>query len=563
MGQTNILQSDIQTFRSVSGLPASSVQVVLVPGSSDPGIVKSDIDEANLDLDWAGAVARNASLVFVTSDNVFRSLQYAIDNNVAPVISISYGDCEQDFSQSEVSTLTALLQQANAQGITVAAASGDSGAADCDFPATRTQAIRSATHGLAVDLPASSPFVTGVGGTQFNEGGTISSYWSSANNSVSGSALSYIPEVAWNETATELANRGSIAAGGGGISTLFQKPGWQTGNGVPNDSFRDVPDISLNAAVTSDSYLICSQGSCVNGYRAVDSTLTVVGGTSAGTPAFAGVVALLNQLTGTRQGNVNPRLYQLAATSSDAFHDITSGDNKVPCTAGSTGCPNGGQIGYSAAAGYDLATGLGSIDAYRLAMEWNSSATSTPAAPDFQLSSSTQTLSFNRGSSASLTVSVGALNGFTNTVAVSCSVPSTLTNVTCLASPSTVGGSGNATVTLTASTQASNTQPSGIQGMPVMSTFALIFGLLFSSAGNYQTDDRQRRRRIAHTVGLLSMVLLSVTWIGCGGGGSGNSTTPTSTTSSSSPSAAVSGTVVIQGTSGADIHVVPVSVTVN
>ena len=162
MGQTNILQSDIQTFRSVSGLPASTVQIVLVPGSSDPGIVKGDIDEANLDLDWAGAVARNAALIFVTSDNVFRSLQYAIDNNVAPIISISYGDCEQDFSQSEVNTLTTLLQQANAQGITVSAASGDSGAADCDFPATSTQVIRSATHGLAVDLPAGTPYVTGV-----------------------------------------------------------------------------------------------------------------------------------------------------------------------------------------------------------------------------------------------------------------------------------------------------------------------------------------------------------------------------------------------------------------
>src|SRR5262245_1425067 len=157
MGQTNILQSDVQTFRSVSGLPASTMQVVLVPGSTDPGIVKGDIDEANLDLDWAGASARNASLTFVTSTNVFNSLQYAIDQNLAPVISISYGDCEQDFTKSEVDTLTALLQQANAEGITVSAASGDSGAADCDFPASPTQVIRSATHGLAVDLPASSP----------------------------------------------------------------------------------------------------------------------------------------------------------------------------------------------------------------------------------------------------------------------------------------------------------------------------------------------------------------------------------------------------------------------
>jgi subtilase family serine protease len=553
MGQTDILQSDIQTFRSVSGLAANTVQVVLVPGSRDPGVVQGDITEADLDLEWAGAVARNATLIHVNSGNgVFDSMQYAIDQNLAPVISISYGNCEQNFTSSEVSTLTALLQQANVQGITVAAASGDSGAADCDFPLTSTQVVRSATHGLAVDLPASSPYVTGVGGTQFNEGSNASSFWSSVNNSLNGTALSYIPEVAWNETATELANGGSIAAGGGGASTLFPKPSWQTGVGVPNDSARDVPDISLNAAVTSDGYLICSQGSCVNGYRAADSTLTVVGGTSAGTPAFAGVVALLNQLTGTRQGNVNSRLYQLAATSSDAFHDITSGDNKVPCTAGSTGCPNGGQIGYSATAGYDLATGLGSIDAYRLVMEWNSSGTSTPAAPDFQLSGSTQTLAFKRGSSASLTVSIAALNGFTGTVKLTCSVPSTLTNVTCAAAPNAVAGSGSATVTLTASKKASNMQPFGWPPGSVASTFALIFGMLFTGAGNWKQSNSSKCNTRLYTLASISMLLLALLAMGCGGG-----------SDSSSSSTPVTGTVIIEGTSGADIHIVPVSVTVN
>jgi subtilase family serine protease len=564
MGQTDILQSDVQTFRGVSGLAANTVQVVLVPGSRDPGVVQGDITEADLDLEWAGAVARNASLVFVNSGNgVFDSLQYSIDQNLAPVISISYGDCEQHFSSSEVSTLTALLQQANAQGITVAAASGDSGAADCDFPITSTQVVQSATHGLAVDLPASSPNVTGVGGTQFNEAGNASSYWSSVNNSLNGTALSYIPEIAWNETATELANGGSIAAGGGGASTLFSKPSWQAGIGVPNDNARDVPDISLNAGLTSDGYLICSQGSCVNGYRAADSTLTVVGGTSAGTPAFAGIVALLNQLTGTRQGNVNPRLYQLAAASSDAFHDIASGNNMVPCTAGSTGCPNGGQIGYSATAGYDLATGLGSIDAYRFAMEWNSSATSTPAAPDFQLSGSTQTLTFNRGSSSSLTVSVGALNGFTGNVALTCSVPSTLTNVNCLASPGTIAGTGNATVTLTASNQASGMRPLKFLAIPATDTFALIFGLLFTKAGNHRANNSQRWKGVIYVLLIISILLLGLAWTGCGGGGSQSTTSTTPTANSSSPSTPVTGTVVVQGTSGADIHIVPVSVTVN
>lgn len=565
MGQTNILQSDIQTFRSVSGLAANPVQVLLIPNSADPGILKGDIDEANLDLDWAGAIARKANIVFVTSTNVFNSLQYAIDNNVAPVISISYGDCEQNFSPSEVNQLTSELQRANTQGITVVAASGDSGAADCDFPATPNQVLKSATHGLAVDLPASSPNVTGVGGTQFNEAGNASSFWSGVNNSLNGSALLYIPEVAWNETATEIANGGSIAAGGGGVSTLFPKPIWQTGNGVPNDNFRDVPDISLAAAFTNDGYLICSQGSCVNGYRAADSTLTVVGGTSAGTPSFAGIVALLNQLTGTPQGNVNQHLYQLAAASTDAFHDITSGDNKVPCTAGSTGCPNGGQIGFSAAAGYDLATGLGSLDVYRFATEWNSSATSTPAAPDFQLTGSAQTLTFNRGSSSSLTISVTPKNGFTGTVALSCSVPSSLTNVSCTASPSSIAGSGTATVTLNAATQSSTLQPVGFPRM-LRGTFALVFGVLFAG-GTWTRECSRNKKRTVYGAAIISILLISVLWAGCGGGGSKTTTTPTTPTTPTPPpppsSAPVSGTVIVQGTSASDIHIVPVSVTVN
>lgn len=563
MGQTNILQSDIQTFRSVSGLTANPVQVLLIPNSTDPGIVKGDIDEANLDLDWAGAIARKANIVFVTSTNVFTSLQYAIDNNVAPVISISYGDCEQNFSPSEVNQLTSGLQQANAQGITVVTASGDSGAADCDFPATPNQVLKSATHGLAVDLPASSPNATGVGGTQFNEAGNASSFWSGFNNSLNGSALSYIPEIAWNETATELANGGSIAAGGGGVSTLFPKPSWQTGNGVPNDNFRDVPDISLAAAFTNDGYLICSQGSCVNGYRAADSTLTVVGGTSAGTPSFAGVVALLNQLTGTPQGNLNQHLYQLAAVSTDAFHDITSGDNKVPCTAGSTGCPNGGQIGFSAAAGYDLATGLGSLDVYRFATEWNSSTTNTPAAPDFQLTGSAQTVTFNRGSSSSLTISVSPQNGFTGTVTLTCSVPSSLSNVTCTASPSTITGTGSATVTLTA-TQSSTLQPFGFP-RTLGGTFALAFGLL-CIGGSWKREWSPKKKRAVYGSAIFSILFITMLWTGCGGGGSKAAptpttpTTPTPTAPSSTPG---NGTVIVQGTSAADTHIVPVNVTVN
>jgi subtilase family serine protease len=140
--------------------------------------------------------------------------------------------------------------------------------------------------------------VTGVGGSTFNDGS--GNYWNNSNNASNGSAVSYIPEGAWNDTAYELQNGGGLSAGGGGASIFFRpKPAWQTGNGVPNDGARDVPDLALNASLDHDGYLACSQGSCVNGFRAGDDTLTVFGGTSAGAPIFAGIVALIIQKTGS------------------------------------------------------------------------------------------------------------------------------------------------------------------------------------------------------------------------------------------------------------------------
>jgi subtilase family serine protease len=356
VGQTDIQLSDIEAFRSASGLPANDPQVILVSGMSDPGVSEADLVEADLDLEWSGGIAPKAQILYVNSGDALVSLQYAIDQNLAPVVSISYGDCEQNFSAGERASLLALAQQANAQGITILGSSGDSGAADCDFSRAAI-----ATHGLAVDLPASLPYVTGIGGSEFHE---VTASWSSTNNASNGSALGYIPEIVWND-----AGGGSLAAGGGGRSIYFSKPSWQTGSGVPNDSARDVPDLSLNASANHDGYLICSAGSCVNGYRSPSGNLTVVGGTSAGAPSFAAVVALINQRAGSRQGDINPVLYALAASAPAAFHDITSGDNQVPCRMGTVDCTTG-SIGYSAGPGYDLATGLGSVDVSVMVASW-------------------------------------------------------------------------------------------------------------------------------------------------------------------------------------------------
>lgn len=367
VGQTDVDLTDIRAFRAAAGLPANDPTIVLVPGLADPGVSKADLPEADLDLEWAGAVAPSAHLIYVNSSDVLDSLQYAIDQNLAPVASISYGNCEQNFSVQDVNTLLALTEQANAQGMTVVAASGDSGAADCD-----ARTATSATRGLAVDLPAALPYVTGLGGTEFHE---ATASWSPTNTTANGSALSYMAEGAWNDTSST-----GLAAGGGGYSTYFAKPSWQSAPGVPNDSARDVPDLSMNASPNHDGYLICSSGSCANGFRSSTGNLFIAGGTSAAAPSFAGIVALINQKTNAGQGNVNPILYTLYTTSSAAFHDVTSGGNQVPCAVGSANCTTG-KIGYAAGPGYDQATGLGSVDAFNLANAWPAPQTTPVQSP--------------------------------------------------------------------------------------------------------------------------------------------------------------------------------------
>ncbi len=391
MGQTDLYNngSDITAFRAASGLTGGSLTLMRVPTSSDPGVVSGDIDEASLDVEWSGAVAKDATVIFVYSTDVFYySLEYAVDNDVAPVITISYGACEANWGLTNLNALAQLGQQANAQGQTIVAAAGDSGAAGCDSPATPTSIVSIATHGLAVDAPASLPYVTGMGGTEFNEG--TGNYWNaatSASGDISASALSYIPEMVWNDTSST----NGLSAGGGGASTFFSKPTWQTGTGVPNDGVRDVPDISLDASPDHDGYLYCVEGGCMNGFRAVSSNpdlngvLTVAGGTSFGAPAFAGIIALINQQMSTPkgQGNVNLVLYPMAASTPAAVHDITVGNNIVPCEADSPNCPASPplQFGYSAGIGYDQASGLGSIDVYNLVTAWKSASIGNLPAP--------------------------------------------------------------------------------------------------------------------------------------------------------------------------------------
>lgn len=376
LGRSNIVLSDVQQFRSVMGLPSNPPQIIV--NGSDPGYVSGDEGESDLDIQWAGAVAPQSTIKFITSastassDGIALSAQYAVSNNVSDVISISYGACEKQMGTSAVNYYNSLWQQASAQGITVVVSSGDSGAAGCDAPNAST-----ATNGAGVNGLCSSPYATCVGGTQFADTSNPALYWSSSNGAQGGSALTYIPETVWNDSGT---NGGSgLWASGGGASIKFAKPSWQNTPGVPADGKRDVPDVSLTAS-THDGYLVYSSDNTTR-----TQNLVVYGGTSAAAPAFAGVLALINQKTGYRQGQINPTLYGLASRQATSgrpyFHTITSGHNSVP-----------GQTGFSASTStplYNKATGLGSINGDVLVTYWTDLLPTSSTALSISVSSAT------------------------------------------------------------------------------------------------------------------------------------------------------------------------------
>ena len=341
-GRSNINLSDVASFRATSGL-AANAPTVLVP-ATDPGLVGGDQDEATLDVEWSGAVAPSVEVKLVveastaTSDGVDLAAQYIVNHATAPVVSVSYGSCEQAMSSAEQAFYSSLWQQAASQGMSVFVAAGDAGAAGCNTGAEAMGA------GSGVNGLCSSPYSTCVGGTEFNEGMDYAAYWAAANAAGNASALSYIPEKVWNESG---ANGGcGLWASGGGVSTLYPQPSWQKGVGATSAAqdaggMRMVPDVAMSAA-DHDGYVIYENG-----------TYWVIAGTSASSPSFAGIMALVVEKQGrTGQGSANPGLYALANTARNPFHATPSGDNTVP-----------GVTGFTASGGtYNLATGLGSVD---------------------------------------------------------------------------------------------------------------------------------------------------------------------------------------------------------
>lgn len=354
-GRSNINLADVQAFRAIAGLPANDPEVM--PAGGDPGLVANDQDEATLDVEWSGAIAPEASVMLVaasstaTTDGVDLAAAYIVNQALAPVVSVSYGSCEQEMGATELAFYNSIWEQAASEGMSVFVASGDAGAAGCSA-ATETEGVIKGVNGLC-----SSPYSTCVGGTEFNEGADPSQFWAVTNTASYGSALGYIAEQVWNESAME--GGAGLWSSGGGASLVYAQPEWQANvNGAAEaNGMRAVPDVAL-ATGDRDGYFMIE-----NGAR------WIVSGTSAATPAFAGVMALVvGTMHGAAQGNANPRLYALSNVA-NPFHTTFAGNNSVPGVSGFT----------ASGLTYNLATGLGSVDGALLVNEWGAQRAIEPA----------------------------------------------------------------------------------------------------------------------------------------------------------------------------------------
>jgi subtilase family serine protease len=456
---TNVYNaSDWSTFRKTFGLSSYSsgsfTTVHPAPRSganncSNPGVVAIDGGEAILDAEWASAAAPNAAIELASCKDTTTTfggliaLQNLINESATPpaVVSISYGACEAENGASANATYNSTYQQATAEGVSIFVAAGDSGAAVCDPDTT------DATHGIGVNAFASTPYNVAVGGTDFGDtyAGTNSTYWNSNNTSTYASAKSYVPEIPWNDSCASvliatyiwftptygpdsLCNLGvalTTVAGGGGPSACatgapatsgvvsgtckgYAKPSWQSGVlGLPTDGLRDLPDLSLFAAdgIWSHAYVFCWSDTANGGLPCTGAPggWSGGGGTSFAAPIMAGIQALVNQKTVSRQGNPNYIYYKLAAAEYGAtgksacnstlgnavastciFHDVTEGDTDIPCT-GSHSCYDASdgygvlsksdssyRIAFGTATGWDFASGIGTINATNLVNNWTS-----------------------------------------------------------------------------------------------------------------------------------------------------------------------------------------------
>jgi hypothetical protein len=408
LSDSNIDISVVNHYRSIFGLPVNPPQVVI--DGSDPG-VNDNATEAYLDVENAGAVAPNATIILYTSGSygtingeggVNFSMARAIEDNTATILSLSYGNCEQNLGNTGNTLINEMWEQAAAQGQTVLVSSGDTGSAGCD-----SNGSEYAEYGRAVNGLASTPWNIAVGGTDAyysdyaTGGASLKKYWKSTNDAKHGSLQKAFPEQSWNNSIyghnltaydPKVSQEYTTASTGGGVSSCvtstskagtvtctagWSKPAWQKATGVPADKVRDIPDVSLLSADGANglAWAVCvSDTDCVAD-SAGNITASAVGGTSASAPAMAGILALINQKYGA-QGQANFILYPMATQYPKAFNDISIGSNNVPCDYTVSQCwQDSGAYTYSlqkysAGKGYDLATGLGTVDVNNLITNW-------------------------------------------------------------------------------------------------------------------------------------------------------------------------------------------------
>jgi subtilase family serine protease len=440
---TDINPADVATFRKAFGLSkygGTFTQIHPGAGCDDPGTNGAE-GEAALDAEWAGGVAPGAKVLLascadtLTSFGAFTAAQNLLDSATPPpIMSLSYIGCEADQGPSGNAYLNALWQQAAGEGVSVFVASGDGSAAGCDDFDTATFAA----GGIAANALASTPYDVATGGTDFLDAyeNKISEYWDSTNGPTGKSARSYVPEMPWNEScgSSELyklylytdsvtfcnsdtgSNFLNIAGGSGAPSSVYSKPYWQVGTvGMPNDGVRDLPDVSLFASsgFWTHAILYCMSDEAQGGVPCdysndYDTFFNSAGGTSFTAPQLASIQALINQKAGGPQGNPAPVYYDLAksefgtsshpkdsalsecnaslghsVSSSCLFHDITVGNNAVPCY-GPVNCyaPIPGGYGvlstaehrlaeaYGSKTGWDFTTGLGTINVTNIVNRW-------------------------------------------------------------------------------------------------------------------------------------------------------------------------------------------------
>jgi hypothetical protein len=389
VGRSRTDFNDFENFRQLTetNFPNPTEIVPTAFGGVDPGpaytappatnISLADQSEATLDVTRAGSVAGSAQILLVVataaSGGVEADAQYLVETSPVPVsvMSISFGACESSVGPAGVAFWDTLFQQAAAEGISVLVSSGDSGASGCDEAFTTPPASPQAN---SPNYICSSSYATCVGGTEFNDTSNPSQYWSQDNSRNLASALGYIPEGGWNEPLNS-SGGAQVAASGGGVSSVIATPAWQTGSGVPAArSGRYTPDIAFSAS-SHDGYFGCFAAGGSDCVVAANGSFNFAFffGTSAAAPSMAGVAAGLDGDQQAAQGNLNPQLYQMAATVPTVFHDVTVASSGVSNCALATpslcnnGIPgpsglSGGQTGYLLTAGYDQMTGLGSVN---------------------------------------------------------------------------------------------------------------------------------------------------------------------------------------------------------